>query len=86
MGVVVGGKVGDYLGGYQGKHALLFCLGLALCAVLIAMPVVFVDNFWLLFVLLWLDFFVGGAMLPTLTGLMISSIPTKMRNIGSSVA
>ena len=86
LGVVVGGKISEKLGGYTGKNALLFCFICSILASLLAFPIPYINRFEVVSVLLWLEFFVGGAILPTLTGLMISSIQKNMRNIGNSVA
>lgn len=85
-GVAIGGKISENLGGYTGKHALDYCLIGSLFAVLFSFPIPFLDNFWYVSLFLWLIFFIGGALLPTLTGLMLSSIPKHLRSIGSSVA
>lgn len=86
LGVIVGGKISHYLGGYTGKHALDFCLVGSLLASAICLPVPFLNNFLYVSLLLWLLFFVGGGLLPTLTGMMLSAIPRHLRSIGSSVA
>lgn len=86
LGVVIGGKVSHILGGYTGKHALDFCLACSLIGCVISLPVPYFDNFLYVSLFLWLIFFIGGALLPTLTGMMLSSIPKHLRNIGSSVA
>ena len=86
LGVFTGGKVSEMLGGYTGKHALLLAWVIALFGSIVAIPIPYIDNFYALGCLLWLELFVGGALLPTLIGLMISCIPKKLRNIGNSLA
>ena len=86
LGVAAGGKVCNYFGGYSGEHALLICLFFAGLGTLLSLPIPFLNNFYLLAFCLWITFFCGGALLPILTGLLISSIPKPLRNIGNSVA
>lgn len=85
-GLLIGGKISESLGGYTGKHAILFCLVNSILAVLFGFPIPFVNNPMVFSGLIWMELFFGAAMLPTLTGLMISSIPQKLRNLGNSVA
>jgi len=86
LGVMIGGHVSTSLGGYTGKHALQYCLVVAILGTVVAMPIPYFDSLWIIIPLLWLLFFFGGALLPTLTGVMISSIKLKARSIGSSIA
>ena len=86
FGVFLGGKISDSMGGYTGKHALTFCLSGAVLAAGLCLPIPWYNNQWLVALHLWGIFFAGGGVLPTLTGLMLSSIPQHMRNIGSSVS
>lgn len=85
-GVVIGGTILDRLGGYTGKRALDFCLIFGTFACLSALPVPFLNNFMFICVLLWLVMFFGGAIMPAVIGIMISSIPKKMRALGYSAA
>lgn len=44
----------------------------------------FVDQFYVDAVLLWIVLFFGGAMMPGLTGLMMSSVPAHLRAFGNA--
>lgn len=85
-GLILGGKVSEMLGGYTGKYAILFCLVNSILASVFGFPIPFINSPNLCGVLIWMELFFGAAMLPTLTGLMISSTPQKLRNLGNSVA
>lgn len=85
-GVILGGKVSNSIGGYRSEDSLLFCTVLAGLGALLGLPIPYLDDFFWIVLLLWLVFFVGGALLPTLTGVMISSIPSELRSLGCSVA
>lgn len=86
LGVIIGGHVCERLGGYAGERAIDFCIVFAFFGSLFAIPIPIFENFWVVSCCLWLLFFFGGAILPTLTGLMLTSIPQKFRSIGSSLA
>lgn len=86
MGVMVGGFICHRLGGYSGEKAIDFCIVFALMASVFAIPIPFFHSFWFVSTCLWLVFFFGGAILPTLTGMMLTSIPQRFRSIGSSLA
>jgi len=85
-GVVIGGTILDRLGGYTGKGALDFCLICGTFASLSAIPVPFLNHFMSICVLLWLVMFFGGALMPAVIGIMLSSIPKNMRAMGYSAA
>lgn len=85
-GVVIGGTILDRIGGYTGKGALDFCLFFGALACLSALPVPFLNNFMVICWLLWLVMFFGGALMPAVIGIMLSSIPKKMRAMGYSAA
>jgi len=86
LGVIFGGKLSHRLGGYTGRHALLFCVIWAALGSIIAIPIPFLNSLLSVTVFLWLEFFIGGVILPTLTGFMISSIKKQARNVGSAFA
>jgi MFS transporter, Spinster family, sphingosine-1-phosphate transporter len=86
LGVLLGGNICDRLGGYSGERAIDFCLVFALFASIFAIPIPIFDNFYLVSICLWLLFFFGGAILPTLTGMMLTAVPQKYRSLGSSLA
>lgn len=85
-GLLIGGKFSEYLGGYTGPYALTFSLISSLIATLCSLPIPFLDNYKITLVLFWLELFFGAAMQPTLIGLMISSVPQKVRSLGNAVA
>ena len=85
-GVILGGRVTQRIGGYAHRNAMHYCLALALLATGFSLLVPFLDDFACITATLWIVFFAGGALLPTLTGLMISSVPFSMRNSASAIA
>ncbi len=75
LGLLIGGYISSKIGGYTGKHAILFVLINSILATIVGIPIPFIKNKLVIMVLFWLMLFFGGSMLPTSTGLMISSIP-----------
>jgi len=53
---------------------------------LVGAPIPFVDSYYLITPLLWLVLFFGGFMMPTLTGIIISSAPGGLKTLSSSFA
>ena len=54
-------------------------------ASLCATPIPFLDNFSVALLMFWLMLFFGGSIVPGVTGIMISSIPSESRSVGNSV-
>jgi len=57
----------------------------ALVAV-ISLPVPFLSSKYAVYVIIWLVFFLGSFILPTLTGIMISSVADYQRTTANSIA
>ena len=86
LGVVIGGNVTTFLGGYNSKKSLQICLVVALMCLGSAIPTPFVNNFPLFVVLLWFLLFFGGAILPCMTGIMLSTVDKQYKTIANSIA
>jgi MFS family permease len=86
IGVLCGGYIVDRFGGYTGKHALTLCIIFGSLAAVFGMPIPFLDSFWPVCILLWMVLFFGGAIMPPITGIMISSVPRNLRAFGQSTA
>lgn len=86
LGVILGGLVLDKLGGYTGKYAVDFILVSGFLSSLAGTPTPFLESFPLTVVCMWLQMFFGGAIMPAVTGVMISSVPKSMRAVGNSIA
>ena len=86
IGVLLGGYVLDRFGGYAGPHALNICLTFGSLASLSAIPIPFFNNFKVVVGLLWFLLLFGGALMPAVIGIMISSIPKYLRAFGNSNA
>eukprot|EP00127_Corallochytrium_limacisporum_P000092 Clim_evm31s3 gene=Clim_evmTU31s3 len=88
IGVIFGGWFVDYLGGYQKglivpcKVSMIFGLAAVICGV----PSVFMKDFWIIMVQVWLLLFFGGAIIPPATGCLLACVPRSMRSFASSAS
>ena len=82
----MGGICFSAVGGYNTKKAIhLVCLicFLALC---VSTPVPFLSTKYPIYCLIWLLLFFGAFILPTVTGMMLNSVPEKVRASANAVA
>jgi MFS family permease len=86
MGSVTGGYVGHLIGGYQSKDAMTFVMICCLMAISVGLPIPFVDNFYLLSLLLWIYLFLGGCFMPILTGIMLNTVEPHHRTQANGLA
>ncbi|CAD8101773.1 unnamed protein product [Paramecium sonneborni] len=84
FGCVTGGLIAQKLGGYQRSKSLYVCvLYCSLCCVSAA-PVPFTETFWFGALCLWFLLFFGGAIVPPLMGIMLSSVPKHLKAFANS--
>ena len=91
-GLLFGGLVLDYFGGYQSKNAPKLILLLSFLSALVSIPISFLDNENLICLLFWALFFFGGinlikrgSLLPGVTGIMLSSVQLELRSSANSI-
>jgi len=72
LGVISGGYLIQTFGGYSDNRAIELCLKLGYCAMAVSIPIPFVNNLPLFAILIWLLLFFGGAIVPGLTGILIT--------------
>jgi len=91
-GVFFGGYVIDKLGGYKDESGeatvttLRVCCLFSVGATVFAIPSALTMNFWVLMCSVWVVLFFGGALLPAVTGVCVSSVPPDIRSFSSSVS
>ena len=83
-GLLIGGYIVDYLGGYSNKNSLLFCFVLAILSIIPAIPLPLVNSYYLYAILLWILLFFGAGILPTLQGIIIACLPKNIQGSGNS--
>lgn len=86
IGIVFGGNITTYLGGYTSKLVLKTALWVAISCALVALPIPFINNFIVFCVLLWFLLFFGGSVLPCLTGIMLNTVEQNQRTTANSMA
>lgn len=86
-GIIVGGAiVQKYAGGYEGKHSITFSLIFALSAFASSLPINAATSIVQYGICLWAVLFFGGAVIPNVQGIMISSLDNELRAAGNSVS
>ena len=85
-GVIAGGVVTSYYGGYNTKKARELLLTIGWICVGVTIPIPIVNSFKVFGILLWALLFLGGAMLPSLTGIMLNSVKDYQRGSANSIA
>ena len=90
LGVFFGGWFCEKLGGYRGEEGLARASKLVVCFGLLAVgsaaPAGFYHDLNVIISLIWLLLFWGGAIMPTATGLILSSVPVSLRSFSSAVS
>lgn len=84
-GVIVGGIITQYLGGYTTVYSHRLQQLVGVLAVVSAVPVPFVEFAHFAY-LIWFVLFFGGFMLPQVTGIMLNSVEESKRTPANSVA
>lgn len=77
LGVIIGGNITTYFGGYASEKAMRSSCLMALLSFGFAAPIVFLNEFYQVAICLWFLLFFGGAILPAMTGCMLSCVPQE---------
>ena len=85
LGVLTGGFLIQYLGGYTDEKALNACCKLTFIGFCCAFMLPIFDYPIIFVIFMWLMLFFESSVTPGLTGLMISTIPDKYKEIGNSL-
>jgi hypothetical protein len=86
VGVILGGSFVNSQGGYTSPKAIKITLVYGLCASIFGIPFPFIPNYYVACVFLWMLLFFGGALMPCIIGIMISSVPKYLRTYANSSA
>lgn len=86
LGVIIGGVIITHLGGYNTPKAQKTLIISGVCAVICGLPVPFMPEFYQTGILIWLLLFFGGYVVPPLTGVVINSVPDKLKTSANSIA
>ena len=76
FGIVVGGQVTTWLGGYGSINNMYSTLLMSIITLAAALPIGFLrpENSKLVVALLWILLFGGGYMLPSITGILLNTV------------
>lgn len=72
------------IGGYYEPRSIYFIWAFSAVGIGAGVAIPFVSTFYVSAILLWLVLFFGGAMVPGLTGMIMSSVQPEMRSFGNS--
>ena len=86
LGVVIGGIIISKLGGYNDIRAQKSLMVMGGFAVLAALPIPFLDTFWVFGICIWVLLFFGGAIVPPLIGVMINSVGEYQKASANSIS
>jgi hypothetical protein len=84
LGIILGGCIVQKYGGYESKIASLWCVLFAVVAGCCSIAIPIFNNIIGFAIVLWLFFFFGGAIVPNIIGIYISSLPIELRGAGNS--
>ncbi len=79
FGVVIGGFTFSHLGGYKSRKSFGLCVIISAIATLIALPIPFLQTVNATFLSIWLVFFCGSFVVPTLSGILLTIVHQEMR-------
>jgi hypothetical protein len=86
LGIVIGGIIVQKYGGYETKIASLWCVIFAVIAGTMSILIPIMNEIIGFAIVLWLFFFFGGAIVPNIIGIYISTLPKELRGAGNSVS
>jgi hypothetical protein len=89
-GVIMGGVLVDYYGGYKGSKQRVIALEivslLGVLAFVFTLPITFTSNVYIASFCLWLILFFGASILPACSGILASIVPRMHRVTSSSLS
>lgn len=86
LGAISSGIICSYLGGYEGKWTLPSALIAAVVCMGASIAFPLLDNFPTLVVLIWILLFMGGYILPLMTGIMLQQVDNYQKPLANSIA
>jgi MFS family permease len=85
LGILIGSSIINYQGGYESKNSILICLISSTLSAICTIPAPFTTNIYTFTLCLWLVLFFGGAIVPPLNGIIMSSIPRELVGTANSI-
>ena len=85
IGVILGGYMVAYLRGYENKKVYDLCFIFSILTFFNAVISIFCRKILYFIIFTWLTLLFGGAIMPILTGIVITSLPQNLRASGNSL-
>ena len=85
LGVIMGGYIVNYLQGYEDRRVYSLCFFLSIMTFINAILSILFTKIISFIIFTWLALLFGGAIMPTLTGIVITSLPQHLRASGNSL-
>ena len=86
-GIMFGGWIVDYLGGYKNEsnrlQALKICTFFGLISVICAIAILFTSELWEFVTLLWILLYFGASVLPSCSGIIVAIVPNQYKAVAS---
>jgi MFS family permease len=86
LGIILGGCSLSKAGGPQTMKAIVICLFYSIGAMIFSLPIPLANDVYYFTGFRWFVLFFGGAMVPIITGIIITSVPHDVRSSGNSVS
>lgn len=86
FGVLIGGKITACLGGYNNVKAFYVMALEGILCIFVAVPIPFLNNYIAILALLWLVLFMGAAILPGLSGVLLNTVDFELRTQAASIS
>ena len=85
MGVILGGYIVNYLQGYEDRRVYDLCFYFSVITFINAIFALYSTKIIYFIIFTWIALLFGGAIMPTLTGIVITSLPQHLRASGNSL-
>lgn len=79
FGALISSRLSFSLGGHQSPKSLPICIGLGFIGICFAVFFPFVNSGFLAMSIVWIVLFIGGIILPILTGVMLLTVENELR-------
>ena len=83
---MIGGKVTACFGGYNNVKAFYIMCVEGLLVICVAIPIPFTSSSVVILTLLWLVLFMGAAILPGLSGILLNTVDFELRTQAASIS
>lgn len=80
-----GGLISTKVGGYENKNSVFVCIIFGILTLIMIFPLAYATTMLIFSICLFFFFFCSSAILPTIVGYIISSVPKEHKGAGSSL-